>query len=113
MVNRDRSLAAATATALTAAVAFSTTAVVQDMQFIHGFHLLSYRYVSIKRVKKIGGSVPLRGICSPILLVNNVDQLFCRRGLRCKLNHQLSAADHNIFLIECVECLLAFFANAD
>ena len=51
------SLAAASAT--TTAFAFSTTAVVQDVPFVHGFHLLSYRSLSINRVKKIGGSARL------------------------------------------------------
>jgi hypothetical protein len=56
-VNRDLSLAAATAAAT--AFAFFTTAVVYYVQFIHGFHLLSYRYLSIDLVKKIGGSARL------------------------------------------------------
>ena len=52
LANRDLSLAAASAATTT--LAFSATAVAQDVQFVHSFHLLSYRHLSIDLVKKIG-----------------------------------------------------------
>jgi hypothetical protein len=55
--HRDSSLAAATAAAT--ALAFSTPAVIEHIDFVHGFHLLSYRCLSIDLVKKIGGSARL------------------------------------------------------
>jgi hypothetical protein len=59
VANRDRTLAAAATTARAVVAAFFTTAVVQNDQFIHGFHLLSNRRLSIDLVKKIGGSARL------------------------------------------------------
>ena len=54
-VNRGLSLAAATAAARATAFAFLTVAIVADyIQFVHGIHLLSNRYLSIDLVKKIG-----------------------------------------------------------
>lgn len=53
-MNRDLHLAAATA-ATTTAFAFFTTAVVEHIQFVHDFHLLSYRRLSIDLGKKRGG----------------------------------------------------------
>jgi hypothetical protein len=51
MVNRGLTLAAATAAAATAPTVFTTT-VIQDDQFVHGIHLLSYRRLSIDIGKK-------------------------------------------------------------
>jgi len=45
--HRGLSLAAATAAATTA-FAFSTSAVAEYIQFIHGIHLLSYRRLSMQ-----------------------------------------------------------------
>jgi hypothetical protein len=56
---RDLSLAAATTAAAAIASAIFTTAVVQHIQFVHSFHLLSYRRLSIDLTKKIGGSARL------------------------------------------------------
>jgi hypothetical protein len=52
--HRGISLAAATAAATTA-FAFFITAVVEYLYFIHGFHLLSYRRLSMNLGKKRGG----------------------------------------------------------
>jgi hypothetical protein len=49
-----RGLALAAATAAATTLAFSTTAVIQNVLFIHGIHLLSYRRLSIDLGKKIG-----------------------------------------------------------
>jgi hypothetical protein len=87
------SLAATAATTTT--FAFSTTAVAQNVQFVHGFHLLSYRSLSINCVKKLEAA----RACSPILLVNDIDQLLGGGGFRGKFDHQLPAAHHDIFLV--------------
>ena len=50
------SLAATTTAARAVTVAIVTA---QHDQFVHGFHLLSYRYLSIDCFKKIGGSARL------------------------------------------------------
>ena len=53
---RHRGLSLAAATAATAtAFAFFIAAFVDYFQFIHGFHLLSYRRLSMKLGKKRGG----------------------------------------------------------
>ena len=96
MVNRDLALAAATAAATTAFTFFTTT-VIQYDQFVHGIHLLSYRRLSIDSVKKIGVQ---RASYPPILLVNYFYQFLSSAGFRCEFDHQLSATDHDIFLIE-------------
>jgi hypothetical protein len=54
--NRDSSLTATTAAARAATFAIIAT---QLDHVIHGFHLLSYRYLSIDRFKKIGGRMRL------------------------------------------------------
>jgi hypothetical protein len=51
---RHRGLALAAATAAATALAFSKTAVILSISFVHGFHLLSYRRLSIDLGKKIG-----------------------------------------------------------
>jgi hypothetical protein len=51
---RHRGLALAAATAAATTLTFSTTAIIHHIQFVHGFHLLSYRRLSIDMVKKIG-----------------------------------------------------------
>ena len=48
-MNRDYYLAAATAAATTA---FTTAVIIYDIQFIHGFHLLSNRCLSMNQDKK-------------------------------------------------------------
>jgi len=58
MANRDLSLAATTAAGATF-FTFITIAVVQHCQFVHGFHLLSNRRLSMEWGKKIGGSARL------------------------------------------------------
>jgi hypothetical protein len=108
MVNRDLALAATTATATTTLAVFTTT-VVQYDQFVHGIHLLSYRRLSIDLVKKIGE----QRANPPILLVNYFYQFLSSTGFRREFDHQLSTTDHDIFLIERVERLLAFLADVD
>jgi hypothetical protein len=53
-LKRHRGLALAAATAAATALTFPTTAVIENEQFLHGFHLLSYRRLSIGMDKKIG-----------------------------------------------------------
>ena len=53
--NRDRTLAAATAATTTAFTFFTIAIVVGHIQFIHGFHLLSNRRLSMNLGKKRGG----------------------------------------------------------
>jgi hypothetical protein len=56
---RTEILALAAASAATPALAFAATAVANNLQAVHDFHLLSYRSLSINRVKKTGGSARL------------------------------------------------------
>jgi hypothetical protein len=53
------SLTATTATTRAATVAIITPAVAENVEFVHGIYLLSYRRLSINFVKKIGGSARL------------------------------------------------------
>lgn len=101
------------ATATARATALFTIAVVEYDQFVHSFHLLSYRRLSMNLVKKNWRQPTLWGICSPILLVNDVYQLFSRRGFGRKLDHELTAAHDDIFLIQGIEGLLALLADVD
>jgi hypothetical protein len=45
--------------------------------------------------------------------LDDFQQIFSGIGFRRKLDHQLSAADGYVFLIERVESLLAFFTDSD
>ncbi len=47
------------------------------------------------------------------LFIDDVYKLFCRNTFRCELDHELSAADSNVFLVECIEGLLTFLADVD
>ena len=45
----------AATTAAATALTFTTAVIADNIQFVHGFHLLSYRRLSIDLVQKIGG----------------------------------------------------------
>ena len=100
----------AAATTAARAILTATAIVAYDIQVNHGSHLLSNRHLSMIFRKKNWSSARA---CSPILLVNHVQQLFRCGRFRCKLNHQLSAAHHNIFLVERIKRLLAFLTAVD
>jgi hypothetical protein len=100
--------AASAATGATTFAVFAT-AIVEHGQFVHGFHLLSNRRLSMELGKKLEAA----RACHPILLVDDVDQFLGRCCFRCEFDHQLTTAKHNIFLVQGIEGLLAFFADVD
>lgn len=111
---RHRGISLATTAAASAATfaLFATAVGIDHSQFDHGFHLLSNRRLSINWVKKIGvqrASV-LQSYC---LLVNNVYQFFRCSRFWGELDHQLTTAHHDIFLVQRIERLLAFLADVD
>jgi hypothetical protein len=106
---RQRFGLAATAATATTAFAFFATAVVRNhVQFVHGFHLLSYRRLSMNL------SIKKRDTSQDGVPFLTLDGLFDSKGgfgFRRELEHDLSTADRDAFLVESVEGLLAFLAN--
>jgi hypothetical protein len=79
---------AATSTATATTFTFFTTAIVAEhVQLVHGFHLLSYRSLSIKLAKKTGCSLAKDASRSGL---DGFEQIFgCNRFGR-ELDHELT-----------------------
>jgi hypothetical protein len=53
------------------------------------------------------------GACSPILFIDDFYEFLGRYALRGELDHDLAAADRDVFLVQGIKRLLAFLANVD
>ena len=82
--------------------------------FAHSHSLAMTFYIDICLCIELKNKAQIPGAGDALLLsVKGLDQFFGCLCFRCELDHQLSAADSDVFLIERIKSLLAFLADGD